>query len=110
MALLDGKVAAVTGAGSGIGRSVALGLARAGARVVVNDYGVSVDGREPSSGPAESVVKEIQAAGGQAVASPESVATMAGMPIFHTMKPLMAPSAAPIARAQRINTGSGIPG
>jgi NAD(P)-dependent dehydrogenase (short-subunit alcohol dehydrogenase family) len=57
---------------------VALGLARAGARLVVNDYGVSVDGREPSSGPAESVVKEIQAAGGQAVASPESVATMAG--------------------------------
>jgi NAD(P)-dependent dehydrogenase (short-subunit alcohol dehydrogenase family) len=78
MALLDGKVAAVTGAGSGIGRSVALGLARAGARVVVNDYGVSVDGREPSSGPADSVVKEIQDAGGQAVASPESVATMAG--------------------------------
>jgi NAD(P)-dependent dehydrogenase (short-subunit alcohol dehydrogenase family) len=78
MALLDGKAAVVTGAGSGIGRAVALGLAGAGARVVVNDYGVSVDGREPSSAPAESVVKEIQAAGGQAVASPDSVATMAG--------------------------------
>ena len=78
MALLDGRVAVVTGAGGGIGRSVALGLAAAGARVVVNDYGVSVDGREPSSAPADAVVREIQAAGGQGVSSPDSVATMAG--------------------------------
>ena len=49
MGLLDGKVAAVSGSGSGIGRAVALGLAAAGASVVVNDYGVSVDGRDPSS-------------------------------------------------------------
>ena len=78
MGMLDGKVAAVTGGGSGIGRGVALGLARAGAKVVVNDYGVSVDGRDPSSAPANAVVKEIQGFGGQAVAVPENIATMAG--------------------------------
>jgi NAD(P)-dependent dehydrogenase (short-subunit alcohol dehydrogenase family) len=78
MGMLDGKVAVVTGAGSGIGRAVALGLAGAGASVVVNDYGVSVDGREPSSAPAEAVVKEITARGGRAVANPQSIATMAG--------------------------------
>ncbi len=78
MGLLDGKVAVVTGAGSGIGRAVALGLARAGARVIVNDYGVTVDGRDPSSAAAQGVVKEIEAAGGQAVANAGSVATMAG--------------------------------
>ena len=78
MGMLDGKVAVVTGAGSGIGRAVAVGLAAAGASVVVNDYGVSVDGREPSSEPAEAVVKEIAARGGRAVANAQSIATMAG--------------------------------
>jgi len=78
MGLLDGKVAVVTGGGTGIGRAVSLDLARAGAKVVVNDYGVGVDGRDPSSEPANEVVAAIRSAGGQAVASPESVATMAG--------------------------------
>src|SRR5438034_3398386 len=78
MGLLDGKVAVVTGAGNGIGRGVALGLAHAGARVVVNDFGVTVDGRDPSSAAAQAVVKEIETLGGEAIANAESVATMAG--------------------------------
>jgi len=76
--LLTGKVAVVTGAGRGIGQAVALGLAQAGARVVVNDYGVAVDGSQPSSEPANAVVAQIRAAGGEAVAAADSVATMEG--------------------------------
>jgi len=72
--MLTGRVAVVTGAGRGIGRGVALALAAAGAKVVVNDYGVAIDGSAPSSGPAFDVVREIEAGGGEAVASAESVA------------------------------------
>jgi NAD(P)-dependent dehydrogenase (short-subunit alcohol dehydrogenase family) len=76
--MLAGRVAIVTGAGRGIGRGVALGLAAAGAKVVVNDYGVELDGSAPKVGPAFDVVKEIAAAGGEAVASAESVAEWDG--------------------------------
>ncbi|MGM0346706.1 MULTISPECIES: SDR family NAD(P)-dependent oxidoreductase [Streptomyces] len=75
---LAGKVIAVTGAGRGIGRAVALAAAREGARVVVNDYGVATDGTAPSSEVAEAVVKEIEAAGGEAVAVADDISTMAG--------------------------------
>ncbi|MEU2080476.1 SDR family oxidoreductase [Streptomyces albus] len=75
---LAGKVVAVTGAGRGIGRAVALACAAEGAEVVVNDYGVSVDGAEPHSEIAETVVKEITAAGGEAVAVADDISTMDG--------------------------------
>jgi NAD(P)-dependent dehydrogenase (short-subunit alcohol dehydrogenase family) len=75
---LEGKTVAVTGAGRGIGRAIALACAAEGAKVVVNDYGVSIDGKEPTSEVANGVVEEIKKAGGTAVANAQSVATMEG--------------------------------
>ena len=65
---LEGRSVAVTGGGRGIGRAVSLACAAEGANVVVADYGVGLDGSEPSSDVADAVVAEIQALGGQAVA------------------------------------------
>src|SRR5262245_49615682 len=76
--MLKDKVAVVTGAARGIGREIALLMARSGAAVVVNDFGGGADGAGRDAGPAEAVVKEIKALGGQAVANAESVTTMKG--------------------------------
>ncbi len=78
MGLLENKVVAVTGAGRGIGRAIALDAARAGANVVVADYGVGIDGSEPSSDVADAVVAEIEDRGGKAVAVASDVGTMTG--------------------------------
>jgi NAD(P)-dependent dehydrogenase (short-subunit alcohol dehydrogenase family) len=75
---LAGKVIAVTGAGRGVGRAVAIAAAAEGASVVVNDYGVNIDGTEPSSKVADEVVREILGAGGSAVGVADSVTTMEG--------------------------------
>ena len=76
--LLKGKVAAVTGGGGGIGRTICLLLAEEGAKVVVNDLGGSVGGEGASRGPAEDVANEIKKRGGQAVPNFQSVSTVAG--------------------------------
>jgi NAD(P)-dependent dehydrogenase (short-subunit alcohol dehydrogenase family) len=74
----DGRVAVITGSGRGLGREYALLLASKGAKVVVNDPGSAIKGEGLDAGPAEAVVQEIRAAGGEAVACLESVATPEG--------------------------------
>ena len=76
--LCEGRVAIVTGAGRGIGREHALSLAAHGAKVVVNDLGGNVDGTGGDLSPAEQVVQEIKAMGGEAVANGDSVASWEG--------------------------------
>lgn len=79
MGMMDGKAVLVTGAGRGVGRGIALEMAKAGASVVVNDLGVSLSGESESDGsPAEKVVAEILALGGRAVANHDSVAEWEG--------------------------------
>ncbi|HEY3815088.1 MAG TPA: SDR family NAD(P)-dependent oxidoreductase [Caulobacteraceae bacterium] len=75
----DGKVAIVTGAGRGLGREHALGLARRGAKVLVNDFGGARDGEGHDLGPADEVVAEIKAFGGDAMAHGTSVTDEAGV-------------------------------
>ncbi len=77
-ARFDDRVAVITGAGRGLGREYALLLAELGAKVVVNDVGGELTGEGADAGPAQRVVDEITASGGEAIASTESVVTAAG--------------------------------
>jgi len=77
-AMLEGKVVIVTGSGGGIGREIALAMAAEGAKVIVNDIGTSTSGEGQDAGPAQRVVNEIQAAGGEAAANLDSVADRSG--------------------------------
>ena len=78
MGALDGRVAIITGAGRGIGREHALLFAHEGAKVVVNDLGGALDGSSHAASPAEEVVAEIKAMGGEAVANHDNVAEWEG--------------------------------
>src|SRR5208337_3176081 len=79
MGKLDGKAAAITGGGRGIGRGVARAFAAQGCAVVVNDLGVTVAGQKETQSPADAVVKEIKAAGGNAASNHMGMAAGEGL-------------------------------
>jgi NAD(P)-dependent dehydrogenase (short-subunit alcohol dehydrogenase family) len=78
MKILDGKIAIVTGAGGGVGQAYALGLANQGAKIVVNDLGVSVDGGGQGTRAADLVVEQIIGSGGSAIANYDDISDFAG--------------------------------
>jgi NAD(P)-dependent dehydrogenase (short-subunit alcohol dehydrogenase family) len=78
MGLCDGRIVVITGAARGLGRAHALAFAAAGAKVVVNDLGVALDGSDARSDAAEEVVEEIKAGGGEAVANADDIADFEG--------------------------------
>src|SRR5216683_2642026 len=78
MGKLDGKVAAITGGGRGIGRGIARAFAAQGCAVVINDLGVTVAGQKETTSPADDVAKEIKASGGNAVSNHMDIATVEG--------------------------------
>jgi len=102
MGLLDGKVAIVTGGGRGLGRAHCLALAAHGAAVVVNDPGAGLHGESTAETPAEAVVAEITAAGGQAIADHTSVADWAAT------EKLIARAAAEFGRLDVVVNNAGI--
>src|SRR5260370_3486668 len=109
---LEGQVAIVTGAGRGIGRAEALVLARESARVVVNDLGGNTRGEGGKAEVAQRVVDEIRAAGGEAIANSDSVATMEGAQrivgaAIETFWPPRHPGQQRRHRAPRRNLGAG---
>ena len=75
--MLEGKIAIVTGAGGGIGREIAIAMARAGAKVVINDIGASLSGEGQSATPAEETKQLIEKGGGAAAINTDSVAEYA---------------------------------
>jgi len=87
MGALDGRVAIITGAGRGIGREHRPALRSRGAKVVVNDLGGALDGSSHAASPAEEVVAEIKAMGGEAVANHDNVAEWEGGQASRPVRP-----------------------
>src|SRR2546423_14608239 len=101
MGLLDGKVAIVTGAGNGVGRGEAIELADQGAKVVVNDLGVSVTGEGADKRTADEAVAATKGRGGEAAANYDDVAAFTGA------KSIIDTAAEPLGTLDRLATNTG---